>query len=258
VLLELERLVIGSCVESALYAVASDSYYLPSTQASSLPIFYEKLETVRKDFVWSRLQIILSLSGRLLNYENLKTVRVSEGTLKVASELGVFSYGFGVCEVFDTTGLQIENKIVKQVPPEYHVYDDFELSSLGGKHKYLQPHTSSLPLAGQIHYYTSNRVDGADYITDCVAKSTLSGEQLQNVEYSDSMTRFSVMRHLTSIGVHGNIMKRYKSGKLKYRKPKVVHRKRIVVKKERTQYEDSEKVKFLSTGLENIVDRFTT
>ena len=42
------------------------------------------------------------------------------------------------------------------------------------------------------------------------------------MDYSDSMVRFVVSRHLTSIGIYGSFMDTYKSGKPKYRKPKIV------------------------------------
>ena len=68
------------------------------------------------------------------------------------------------------------------------------------------------------------------------------------------MSRFAVIRHLTSIGVHGSFMNFYKNGTPKYRKPKVKHKKRIVVPKEMNKYQDSELVKFLDLSVKEVID----
>ena len=72
------------------------------------------------------------------------------------------------------------------------------------------------------------------------------------------MARFAVIRHLTSIGIHGNFMNLYKNGLPKYRKPKVVHKKRLVLEREQTIYENSERVKFLRLTIKEIFDEFST
>ena len=72
------------------------------------------------------------------------------------------------------------------------------------------------------------------------------------------MVRFYVIRYLTFLGIHGNFMKLYKNGTPKYRKPKVTHKKRIVIKKEMNVYEDSQNIKFLDKPLERIFDEVRT
>ena len=137
---------------------------------------------------------------------------------------------------------------------EYRVIDDFELSNLGGKFSYLQPKIAKESFAGQIHYYTSLRVDGANYVTDCAVESVLDEQQVYDVNYSDSIVRFAVKRHLTSLGIHGTFMNYYKNGEPKYRRPKIVHRNRTVIRQEKNKYIDSESVKFLDLSLKEILD----
>ena len=256
----LKRLVIGSDIESILYAFLTDSYFLPT---SSGPIFYEKMHprilgSERKDYTWSRLQAILALTGKLLNYQQIKSVRISEDDIKISSDEGFYKYKFEECNIFDTTGISVLNNIREHKESKFVVYDDFEISQLGGKHKYLEPKETDDDLASSIHFYISDRVDGADYITDCVSKSVLTRAQINEVEYSDSMARFAVIRHLTSIGIYGNFMNLYKNGLPKYRKPKVVHKKRLVLEREQTTYENSERVKFLRLTIKEIFDEFST
>ena len=76
-------------------------------------------------------------------------------------------------------------------------------------------------------------------------------------EYSDSIVKILVERHLTSSGIDGIFMKNYKSGKRKFRKPRVTHSKRVVKKMDRNIYCDTESVKFLNLQLEQIFDKFS-
>lgn len=253
----LDKLTIGSSLESAVYALLNDTYFLPTLKFG--PMFYEEVEhkfllTESKELTWSRINLMLALSGKLLNYQNIQSIRVSENLLKVSADQGVFKYHFGICNIFDPTNIQLDNEVSEEAPTKFIVYDDFEISVLGGKHKYLEPKLSNEGLAGEIYYYTSDRVDGASYVTDCVAQSLLTREQLHDVDYSDSMVRFAVSRHLTSIGIYGSFMDTYKSGKPKYRKPKIVHRKRVVIEQEMNKYVDSESIKFLHLSTEEIIN----
>ncbi len=257
----LKNLVIGNSVESATYAFLNGYYFLHSSGNNPLffePVGFKFLGSERKDYTWSRLQTFLAFHGLLLNYENISTIRIRDNEVKVVSDSGLVRYDFGMCEIFDTTGIDLENEVTKALSPVFVVYDDFELANLGGKHSYLEPKISRGSLACQIHYYTSSRVDGAHYVTDCVSVSNLTREQLSDFEYSDSMARFAVERHLTSIGIHGNFMEYYKNGSPKYRKPKVVHKKRTIRKEDMSEYKDSESVKFLTLELEGIFDDFCT
>lgn len=256
----LDSLVIGSSVESVMYAFLSDSYFIPTSHHG--PMFYEDsdfrvLPFLRKDELWSRMNLVMSLCGRLLFYENIESLSIVDRNIKIVSSEGVRKYNFGSCRVFDSTILKTENQIKKPKQHLYVVYDDFELSNLGSKHLHLEPKHSHEDLAKKINYYTSSRVDGANYVTDCVVESNLSKEQLLNFEYSDTMARFCVERHLTSIGVYGNIMGKYKNGKYKYRKPKIVHKKRVVVAKDQNVYKDSESVIFLDLTMEQIFDELS-
>ena len=80
----------------------------------------------------------------------------------------------------------------------------------------------------------------------------LTKDQLNSFEYSDSIGRFCVLRHLESIGVRGSFMKMYKNGTPKYRKPKVVHKRRIVLEKEQSLYEDTKNVKVVNYSMKEI------
>ena len=50
----------------------------------------------------------------------------------------------------------------------------------------------------------------------------------------------------------------YKNGEPKYRKPKVKHVKRLVFKKDLSLYKNSDKIKFISPSLEEIINESST
>ena len=62
---------------------------------------------------------------------------------------------------------------------------------------------------------------------------------------------------MTSLGVYGRLMKYYDSGKPKYRKPKVVHAKRLAYEKDNNLYKDSDKIVFLDKSLGEIIEEST-
>ena len=72
------------------------------------------------------------------------------------------------------------------------------------------------------------------------------------------MVRFAVKRYLESIGIEGTFMNFYKNGNPKFRKPCVTHLKRIVVEKEQSVYKDSDIVKFMNLGMEQIFNDYST
>ena len=161
-------------------------------------------------------------------------------------------YTFGLCLIFDSTGIDLENDIIEARKDTYIVCDDFELSNLGKKHKYIDCKISNEDLGRRIEYYISDRVDGASFVTDCVVESELTKDQINTFEYSDTMARFLVERHLASLGIMGNFMKYYNSGKPKYRKPKVTHKTRMVRRKENTLYADLANVKIMKLNLGDV------
>jgi hypothetical protein len=197
----------------------------------------------------------MALTGKLLNYKGLQNIKIEENLLKVTSGDTVYKYNFESCVIFDPTGVNIDADMAEAIPQVYQVYDDFEISNLGGKHKYLRP---KIGPEFEIYYYNSERVHGANYVTDCVVKSKLNKQQLNSVEYSDSLIRFVVLRDLEEIGIKGNLMGLYKNGSSKYRRPKVKHKKRVILERDKNKYADSKYLKFKSMTLQEVFDEFGT
>lgn len=256
----LKGAVIGSSIQAAYYALVNEYCFIPSRK---MPImFYESPEVSlfglnKAPDIWSRLNLMLGLLSKRIAFEDTSNIRVTDDIIKITTGNLTFKYHFERLFIFDPTGIQTESEIQKVRPRTFIVFDDFELSVLGPRRYELEPITKGSGFARELHFYCSGRVDGSDYITDCVMESELSYEELNSFDYSDSIARFVVERHLTSAEVYGRFMKYYNSGKPKYRKPKVVHVKRVSHEKDNNQYRDTEKVKFLDLSLRQIIEEST-
>jgi hypothetical protein len=246
----LDRVVIGSTTESAYYALLNDCFFVSTRQHP--PMFYrENIQT------WPKLNLMLGLLSRLIAFEDTETIRLSDTQLKISAQNNTYKYNFKECFVFDTTAVQLDNEVEQTNPKTFIVFDDFELSTLG-KHRFeIEPISDGTGFTREMHFYSSDRVDGSSYITDCVVESELTQEQLNSFDYSDTIARFVVERHLTSVGIYGTFMKHYKSGKPKYRKPKVKHVNRFSYPKDNNVYADSSTVKILNLSMEQIIEEST-
>ena len=232
----LKNIVIGSTTQSAKFALSNGHYFI-STREDLQP-FYGNISE------WSRVVLELAFNGKLLSYDEPPRIRIDENEIKITSDSSVFKYEFERCYILDPTWVQHENEIIKTNPKTFLVLDDFELSQLGEKRAEIPNLTSDSDFASRITFYTSDRVDGASWITDCVVESILTYEHLNSFDYSDTMAKFVVERYLKSQDVNGLFMNLYKNGTPKYRKPFVKHVKRLVIEMDNNKYKDSETIKF--------------
>ncbi len=248
-------------MESMFYALTRDAHYIATPRPPLL--FYKKLqvplfgcETEPK--AWSRLSLLLGLRGKLLAFEKIDNIRIIEDNIKISYQSSLYSTRFKKCEIFDPTGISHDNETVTVLPETYRVIDDFELRNIGRSTKEIESMTCEDQFLSEIHFYTSDRVDGATYVTDCVSESSLTLDQIHDFDYSDTIAKFIVKRYLETAGVHGTKAGTYKSGKTKYRKPVVKHVKRFTFRMDNNIYKDSESVKFIRKDLKEIVDEWPT
>ncbi len=246
----LDKVVIGSTAEAAYYALVNDCFFIPNRDHPLL--FYKE----NRD-TWPKLNLMIGLLSKLLSFENLQAIRLDHNQLKISAQNMTYKYEFDQCYIFNSTGVQLDNNIINAHPRTFLVLDDFELSNLGPQRSEIASIVGEQGFAREVHFYCSSRVDGATYITDCVVESELTQEQINDFDYSDTIARFVVERHLASVGVYGRFMKYYKSGKPKYRKPKVRHVKRLIYPKDNNIYEDTHHVKMVSLSMEEIIEECT-
>lgn len=246
----LGSVVIGSSLEAAYYAIINDCFFVPTRKFP--PLFYrENTQT------WPKLNTMIGLLSKLIAFENVETIRLVDNQLRISSQNVTYKYKFEQCLIFDPTGIQLENEVIQSKPDTFLVLDDFELSNMGEHRFEIEPITGGEGFSREIHFYSSDRVDGAAYITDCVVESELTHEQINDFDYSDTMARFTVERYLTSVGIYGTFMTYYKNGTPKYRKPKVKHVNRLIYPRDNNIYEDTECVKMLDLSMEQIIEEST-
>ena len=127
----LDKVVIGSSVESALYAMLTDSYLVDRDQGPSL--FYKRLSTPvlfsgSQSEVYTRMILMLALLGKRLPVGSKDSVRVRGKELRIISDNNTFKYSFDSMCVFDPTGVDLENEVKNAINKTFLVIDDFELS----------------------------------------------------------------------------------------------------------------------------------
>ena len=245
----LKNVVIGSTVESANFALINN-YYFINVRKYMQP-FYIDIDD------WSRAILELGFSGKLLSYDECPKIKIEENRLKITSDSNLHKYFFETCYVLDPVMVVHENEIIKTNKKTFLVLDDFELSKLGKGTETLSNLISDSKFAGKIVFYTSDRVDGATYITDCVVESTLTQEDLNIFDYSDTMVKFAVERYLNSQDIKGLFMNFYKNGTPKYRKPSVKHVRRLIIEKDNNIYKDSSTVKFKAQDIDELKPKGT-
>jgi hypothetical protein len=255
-----DNLVIGSTIESAFYSFMTDALFI-NTRIDP-PMFYRQCSVSlfgekREPKIWSRLSFMLSLLGRKIDACPETMLKLSENSITIIKEGNKQEHHFETCFVFDPTRIRMENEILKAMPETYMVIDDLEISCLGSKYQEIQNKNKQQDIPGfaeMVNFYSSDRIPGAKYITDCVVQSTLNVEQLYDYNYSDTMVKFYVEKHLSHYGIDGRFMKFYKNGKPKYRKPNVKHVKRMVFKRDNNKYQDSKFIKFISPSIKEILN----
>ena len=226
-------------------------------------MFYRKLSTPVFGFVcetkaWSRLIISLGMLGKLINFDSLNSsIKIRDNICTVSYGNRVVKNSFDCCYIFDASGVDTENVILEINESTFLVLDDFEVSTLGGKYEELDTLHQESGLASKIVFYTSDRVPGANFITDCVVESILTEKQIVDFNYSDSINKIIVERRLEKLGVTGQYMGDYKNGKPKFRKPKVKHVSRNVFARDNNTYASSENVKFIKATLEDIINEYS-
>lgn len=256
----LEKIVIGSTVEAAFFSFVNDAIFI-NTRLDP-PMFYNQLSvpifgTTSQIQVWSKINLMLSFLGKHIRATEETSLKVKGSAIFLTDGLFKKTYNFDKCFIFDPTRIDLENEVLK-AKEKFFVLDDLELSNLGKKYLDIQPKNSNDAFVKKINFYSSDRVLGSNYITDCVVESFLEKEQLYNYEYSDTITKFYIERYLENLNIKGVFMNFYKNGEPKYRKPKVKHVKRLVFKKDLSLYKNSDKIKFISPSLEEIINESST
>lgn len=255
--------VIGHSVESVLYAYLNGHHHVQS--APNLPYFFEEYNdfalfgTTNKKQIWQKLKMHLGLLARGLDYPDLKQIRIEDETISLFSDSLLCRFGFQECYVFETLNVAHESKIIEHAETSYMVVDDFKVSRMGKSTTHIDPVQTSDDLLNQAYFYNSMRIDGAKWVTDVITVSNLKQEELQDFDYSDTIVMFKLRKLIRDMGFKGLKEKgKYKNGTDIYKKPTVQHIKRYVTPVDKNVFESTERVKFVSLDIQEILNEHCT
>ena len=158
---------------------------------------------IRKEILWERLLFLHSLKGLVPFADFCKNIRVIDNTLTGFSEYAkLHSIDFGKCFYFDPQGTyQLLSESTKNKLKTYKVYDRIAFRR-GGKHKIDIIRTDDEP-SQQIWFYPSPRIDGRTLVKDACSVSILSEDQIDDFDFSETITRLKLIEEMRSRGMRG-------------------------------------------------------
>ena len=251
---EYDKIVVGSSFSAVLYAFVNNypiffaeerrpfrfDYLEPSIDLSCLKIPTrnkslttldgEKKVGISRELLWERLLFLLSLDGNAPLSNLARSIRYSGNTVVCSNEYSkIMELKFKECYYFgdkNTTGFARQKSLDEDI---YLCYDYIGFNK-GGKHEIDYLHTGD-DFVSEIWFHGSDRIDGNTPVRDACAVSILTGEQLLNFDYSETMARFKVIHEMESRGMKGTFNGHTKSGKPKYYKFRTIifSRLRIII-----------------------------
>ncbi len=223
---EYNEIVIGSNLTAVLYAFNNKlpifytgverpfrfDYVEPTVDVSCLGLSPETPELLThesninvgasKELLWERLLFLISLAGRAPLSTLCESIRHNGHSLicsnaysKIAEIKFEKAYYFGDV---NCSGLIHEKTVAN---PRYVCYDWIAFNR-GGKHEIDLIETSD-DFVKQIWFYPTDRVDGNSPIKDACLVSTLTQDQLQDFDYSQTMARFKMIAEMRERGMRG-------------------------------------------------------
>jgi len=155
-----------------------------------------------KEILWERLLFLLSLDGKVPLSNLCGHLRYDDNKVVCSNEYSkIFEFEFETCFYFGdprTTGFTSQKVLDEDI---YMCYDYIAFNK-GGKHEIDHIRTGD-DFVSEIWFYPSDRIDGNTPVRDACAVSTLTGEQLLNFDYSETMARFKVVHEMEQRGMRG-------------------------------------------------------
>ncbi len=232
---EVSKVVIGSNLSAVLYSYATDTPLI--VNSSRAPFRFDLSRQARK--VWSKLLFKMSLSGGLLVPSPCRRIKIDGTTLTAHSEKFKKKIKFQECHIFNEDNIDLENDF-EVLEARYVVYDWMDVNS-GCIHEYDEIPTPE-SFVNRIIFYPSERIDGNTPKKDLVAVSTLTRQELNEFEFSDTSARFKVQAMMREYKVAPN--------------PKVTPSWREIIKGPVRKYRDSKRVKFREFSEEELINQY--
>ena len=152
---------------------------------------------------WSRLSYDLYNSASCPFQNNIKTIRVepAKNLLKIFTKAeNRYTVRYEELKIFDlenVTGL--EDTFYQEVI-HYRVLDWFDVKTTGGHIEFEVLEDKDSLFVNRVIFFDSTRVDGSRIHKDLLAESFLTSDQLNDVEFTDTMVRFKILNLLEQTG----------------------------------------------------------
>ena len=161
-----------------------------------------------KELLWERMLFLLGLDGKAPVSGLCHHLRYDDRRLICSNEYSkIFELTFEKCYYF---GDQNSSGFVgeKDLDDDTYLCYDYIAFNKGGKHEIDYIHTDD-DFVSEIWFYSSDRIDGNTPVRDACAVSKLTGEQLLDFDYSQTMARFKVVHEMESRGMKGTFAHGY-------------------------------------------------
>ena len=225
-MIEYDTIVIGSSLSAVLYAFNNKfpiffaeerrpfrfDYLEPALDLSCLKIpgaakslttfGGEKNIGVTKELLWERLLFLLSLDGNAPLSNLCHSIRYDGDRVVCSNEYSkIMEFKFNECIYFGdkkSTGFVSQ----KGLDEDSYVCYDYIAFNKGGKHEIDHIRTDD-DFVSEIWFYSSDRIDGNTPVRDACAVSKLTGVQLTDFDFSETMARFKVVHEMEQRGMKG-------------------------------------------------------
>lgn len=208
-----DQVVIGGDLNAVLYAYQTNSSFICNTVGCSYPFDKTEYDIDLGSIVFpsgsyirdirNRLLYDIAQQGRLIGGDKVDSLTIDEPKSEISILKNISRANFSKFKnlrIFD-----LENINGLDITPSeilgYRVMDWFDVrSGMKHDHEYLLDDSE---FCKKIHFYLSWRIDGNYDRKDLICESFLSEEQLNNVDYSDSISRLKTIRMMEKAGIRG-------------------------------------------------------
>ena len=150
--------------------------------------------------VKSELLLCLSLSGLVMNSETLSSTKIMKGEINYFTKSRKYSSTYTTAHIFNADNVNGVN--IKKHNISYDVYDNIHIrSSNKNDIEYISTDDN---FVSQIYIYPSKRNGTRQEDRDIICKSTLTREQLDSFDYSDTICRMKVATKMKDCGFTGS------------------------------------------------------
>ena len=158
----------------------------------------------------------LSLAGKVPFGSSVSSIRLNEGIMTLSiGDTSAATAEFDKAIVYDEEGIIGLEHLPQDIENRYEVLDWFSVRS-GTQHPHDQIEADS-DFVKCIHFYPSERIDGAPNKKDLVAVSTMTESQLESVEYTEVYVKFKVLEMMRKAKIKGPRNGFDQEGRIKYR-----------------------------------------